>query len=62
MLVPNSKPKSMLPLKPKNQLNASPLAPNWVRGVQDGSQIRIKFEEKMKSTWEDVLASIFDRF
>ena len=37
---PNSEPKSMLPLKRKNQLNASPLAPSWVRGVQVGSQDR----------------------
>ena len=61
-LAPKSEPKSMLPLKRKNQLNASPLTPNWIRGVQDGSQIRAKFEEKMRSTWEGVLASIFDRF
>ena len=39
-LAPNSEPKSMLPLKRKNQLNASPLAPNWVRGVQVGSKNR----------------------
>ena len=46
MLAPNLKPKSMLPLKPKNQLNASPLAPNWVRRVQVGSKNRSKIDQK----------------
>ena len=62
MLAPNLKPKSMLPLKPKNQLNASPLAPNWVRRVQVGSKNRSKIDQKRISTWEGILASIFDRF
>ena len=35
-----SEPKSIWALKRKNQLNASPLAPNWVRRVQVGSQNR----------------------
>ena len=62
MLAPKSEPKSMLPLKRKNQLNASPLAPNWVRGVQVGSKNRSKIDQKRRSTWEGILASIFDRF
>ena len=61
-LAPNSEPKSMLPLKRKNQLNASPLAPNWVRGVQVGSKNRSKIDQKRSSTWEGILASIFERF
>ena len=61
-LAPKSEPKSMLPLKLKNQLNASPLAPNWVRGVQVGSKNRSKIDQKMRSTWEGILASIFHRF
>ena len=47
MLAPKSEAKSMLPLKRKNQLNASPLAPNWVRGVQVGSKNRSKNGVKM---------------
>ena len=62
MLTPNLKPKSMLLLKPKNQLNASPLAPNWVRRVQVGSKNRSKIDQKSSSTWEGILASIFERF
>ena len=61
-LAPTSHKKSTLLSKRNNQLNASPLAPNWVRGVQDGNQIRAKFEEKMRSTWEAISASIFYRF
>ena len=49
-LAPKSEPKSMLPLKRKNQLNASPLAPNWVRGVQVGSKNRSTIDQKMRST------------
>ena len=62
MLAPNSDPKSMLPLKRKNQLNASPLAPSWVRGVQVGSKNRSKIDQKTKSRWEGNLASNFHRF
>ena len=39
-LAPKWHPKSILALKRKNQLNTSPLAPNWVRRVQVGSQNR----------------------
>ena len=62
MLAPNSEPKSMLPLKRKNQLNASPLAPNCVRGIQVGSKNRSKIEHKKRSRWEAILASIFNGF
>ena len=61
-MAPKSEPKSMLPLKRKNQLNASPLAPNWVRGVQVGSKNRSKIDPKMESRWEGILASIFNGF
>ena len=33
-----------------------------VRGVQVGSKNRLKIDQKMKSTWEGILASIFHRF
>ena len=33
-----------------------------VRGVQVGSKNRLKIDQKMKSTWEGILASIFDGF
>ena len=62
MLVPKSEPKSMLPLKLKNQLNASPLAPNWVRGAQVGSKNRSKIDPNIESNMEGILASIFHRF
>ena len=61
-LAPKSEPKSMLPLKLKNQLNASPLAPNWVRGVQVGSKNRSKIDPNIESNMEGILASIFHRF
>ena len=62
MLAPKSEAKSMLPLKRKNQLNASPLDPNWVRGVQVGSKNRSKIDQKMRSRWEGILVSIFSGF
>ena len=46
MLAPNSEPKSMLPLKRKNQLSVNPLVPNWVRGVQGGSKNQSKIYQK----------------
>ena len=36
--------------------------PNWVRGVQVGSKNRSKIDQKMRSTWEGILASIFNGF
>ena len=33
-----------------------------VRGVQVESKNRLKIDQKMKSTWEGILASIFHRF
>ena len=33
-----------------------------VRGVKVGSKNRLKIDQKMKSTWEGILASIFHRF
>ena len=61
-LAPNSEPKSMLPLKRKNQLNASRLAPNWVRGDQVGTKNRWKIHAKRHLTLDFKFASIFDRF
>ena len=61
-LAPKLGPKSILALKRKNQLNASPLVPNWVRRVPVGSQNRPKIDQKMMSGREDITASIFDRF
>ena len=46
----------------KIAFGASPLVPNWVRGVEVGSKIRTKIDQKMRSTWEGILASIFDGF
>ena len=43
----------------KMPFGASPLAPNEVRGVQVGSQNRSKIDQKLKSTWEGLLDSIF---
>ena len=43
-LASKSEPKSILALKQKNQLNVSPLVPNWVRRVQDGRQNVLKIE------------------
>ena len=34
----------------------------WVRGVQVGSKNRLKINQKRSSTWEGILASIFERF
>ena len=59
---PKSAPKTMLPLKRKSQLNASGLVFSWVSGVEVGSQHRSKIDQKMKSRWEGVLASIFGGF
>jgi hypothetical protein len=46
----------------KKPFGASPLAPNEVRRVQVGSKNRGKIDPKMRSTWEAISASIFDRF
>ena len=46
----------------KNEFGASPLVPNWVRGIQDGSKNQPKTDQKMRSTWKSILASIWDRF
>ena len=61
-LAPKSYPKSLFALKPKNQLNASPLVPNRVRRVQVGSKNRPKIDQKMMSRRDGITASIFDRF
>ena len=57
-----SEPKSILALKRKNQLNASPLVPNWVRRVQVGSKKRSKIDQNLKSKMDCLLASIFGGF
>ena len=36
--------------------------PNWVPGVVAGSKIRTKIDQKMRSTWEGILVSIFNGF
>ena len=61
-MAPTSEPKSMSPLNRKNQPNASPIAPNWVQGVQVGSKNRSNIDRKMESKMECILASIFERF
>ena len=58
-LPPKWEPKSMLPLKRKNQLNTSPLVPNGVRRGQVGSKNSSKIDKKMRSTWEGILEPIF---
>ena len=57
-----SEPKSILALKQKNQLNISPLMPNWVRRVQVGSKKRSKIDQNLKSKMGCLLASVFDGF
>ena len=54
--------KSKPPLKRKNQLNTSGLDFSWLSGLQVGSKNRSKIDQKRSSTWEGILASIFDRF
>ena len=46
----------------KNQLNISPLMPNWVRRVQVGSKKRSKIDQNLKSKMDCLLASIFGGF
>ena len=36
--------------------------PNWVRGVEAGSKIRTKINQKTRSTWEGIVVSIFGGF
>ena len=61
-LAPKSEPKSILALKRKNQLNASPLVPNWVRRVQVGSKKLSTIFQNLKSKMECLLASFFYGF
>ena len=61
-LASKSEPKSIFALKRKNQLNVSPLVPNWVRRVQVGSKKRSKIDQNLKSKMGCLLASIFDAF
>ena len=46
----------------KNAFGASPLVPDWVQGVQVGSNNRSKIDPKMEPKMECILASIFDTF
>ena len=46
----------------KIAFGASPLVPNGVHGFQVGSKNRSKTDQKRSSTWEGILASIFERF
>ena len=61
-LAPRWDQKSMLTLKAENQLNAGRLAFSWLSGVQVGSKNGPKIYQKMRPTWEGVLALIFYRF
>ena len=64
-LAPKSEPKSILALKRTNQLNASPLMPNWVRRVQVGSKNQSKIDLKKDAETERLgtcILLIFDRF
>ena len=61
-LASKSEPKSILALKRKNQLNVSPLVPNWVRRVEVGSKKRSKIDQNLKSKMGCLLASILDGF
>ena len=61
-LAPKSDQKSKPPLKRKNQLNTSRLMFSWLSGLQVGSKNRSKIDQKRSSTWEGILASIFERF
>ena len=61
-LAPKWGQKPIAALKRKNQLNTSPLVPNWVRSVEVGSKNRSKIDQKTESSWEGILASVFDGF
>ena len=51
-LAPKWDQKSILALKRKNQLNISPLMPNWVRRVQVGSKNQPKIDPKTEAKRE----------
>ena len=61
-MAPKSDQKSKPPLKRKNQLNISGVMFSWLSGLQVGSKNLSKINQKRRSTWEGILASIFDRF
>ena len=61
-LAPKTNPKTMLPLKPKSQLNVSGLVFGWLSWVEVGSPNQSKIDLKTISTWESILASIFGGF
>ena len=61
-LAPKNDQKSKPPLKRKNQLNTSRLVFSWLSGFQVGSKNRLKIDQKSRSTWEGILASILERF
>ena len=61
-LAPKSDQKSKPPLKRKNQLNTSRLVFSWLSGLQVGSKNRSKIDQKSRSTWEGIKASILERF
>ena len=61
-LAPKSDQKSKPPLKRKNQLNISRLMFSWLSGLQVGSKNRSKIDQKSRSTWEGIKASILERF
>ena len=46
----------------KNAFGTSPLVPNWVQGVQDGSKNQAKIDPNMESKMGCILASIFYAF
>ena len=58
-LAPKLESKSMLPLKRKNQLNASPLVEISVRRVQVGSPNRSEIDQSLKPKMKCLLASFF---
>ena len=60
-LAPTNDQKSKPRLKRKNQVNISGLLFSWLSGSQVGSPNRSKINQKRRSTWEGILASIFHR-
>ena len=61
-LVPKWDQKSISQKTRKNVFGASPLMPNWVQGFEVGGKSRSNVDQKMKSRWEAILASILVGF
>ena len=61
-LAPNWDQISISQKTRKNVFGTSPLVPNWVQGIQVGSENQPKIDPNMEPKMECILASIFDTF